>query len=154
MLHILHVEDSVSDAFLVRETVRQSSIHAMFTTAIDGEQALRILSSPRFPPNLIILDLNLPKLSGLDVLERSRRDNEGVPVIVFTSSSNPQERERAFGLGVREYLTKPIDLDAYLHKIGAAIERWTGPTASSGGLAHRENLTQTKAMPDLLPPTL
>ena len=154
MFQILHIEDSVSDAFLVREAVRQSSIQATFTTATDGEQALRILSSPGFTPNLIILDLNLPKLSGLDVLERYRRDNDGVPVIVFTSSSDPQERERAFALGVREYLTKPIDLDAYLNKIRAAIERWAGPTASSGGLARRENLTQTKAKRDLRPPTL
>lgn len=133
MLHILLIEDNGSDVLLVREAVRQSSVAADVTIARDGEEALRILSSG-FTPDLIILDLSIPKLSGLDVLERYRRKQrrDEVPIVVFTSSSDPQERVRALQLGVREYLIKPMDLDTYINNIRTAIEGLMGETAANG----------------------
>jgi DNA-binding response OmpR family regulator len=124
VLHILHIEDNGSDSLLLREAVRQSSVEADVTIAADGVDALRVLNSPQCRTDLIVLDINIPKLSGLDVLERYRRENDVVPVIVFTSSQNPKERARASELGVKEYLTKPMDLDEYLNTIRTAIERW------------------------------
>lgn len=132
MLHILLIEDNGSDALLIREAVRQSSVQGDVTIAHDGVDALRILNLPHFKPDLIVLDLSIPKLNGLDVLERYRREKDGAPVIVFTSSADPRERDRAFQLGVKEYLTKPTDLDAYMNTIRAAIERWAGASAANG----------------------
>lgn len=123
MLHILLVEDNPADVMLVREAVRTSHATADILIAYDGEQALRMLSEFRFKPDFIILDLNLPKFSGLQILERYRA-REGPPVVVFTSSVNKVERERAFELGVREYLIKPSDLDEFMDTIRGAIERW------------------------------
>jgi len=122
MFHILLVEDNGGDALLVREAIRNSRVEARVTIAADGEEALRFLNGS-LAPDLIILDLNLPKISGFDVLER-RAATKGVPVIVFTSSGDPKERERAAKLGVRDYLVKPSDFDEYMRIIQNAVERW------------------------------
>ena len=70
MRHILPIEDNRSDALLVREAVRQSSVEADGAIASDGEDALRVLNFPQFRPDLIVLDVSIPTLNGLDVLER------------------------------------------------------------------------------------
>ena len=131
MLHILLIEDNGGDALLIREAVRLSSVQADVTIAADGEQALRFLRSPYFLPNLIILDLSIPKISGLEVLQHYRPSDESAPVIVFTSSANPQERARAFELGAREYLTKPTELVEYIDTIRSAIEHWAGEVGNA-----------------------
>jgi DNA-binding response OmpR family regulator len=131
VLHILLIEDNGADALLIREAIRLSSVQADATIASDGEEALRILNSPHFTPDLIILDLNIPKISGLEVLERCRRQIDDTPVIVFTSSTDPKERVRAYELRVKEFLTKPMDFDSYISTIRAAVERWTGTTTQS-----------------------
>ena len=131
MLHILLIEDNSGDVLLVREAVRLSSVEADVTIAYDGEQALGFLRSPRFTPDLIILDLSIPKISGMAVLGHYRPDKDGPPVIVFTSSDNPQERARAFALGASEYLTKPTELVEYIDTIQAAIEHWAGGMAAN-----------------------
>jgi CheY-like chemotaxis protein len=129
MLHVLLVEDNGADVLLVREAIRNSQVMADVMIAYDGEQALRLLNEFNFKPDFIILDLNVPKFNGLQILE-SYRTNEGAPVVVFTSSINPQERKRALELGAREYLTKPSDLDEYMQTVQSALERWL-PDASS-----------------------
>ena len=77
----------------------------------------------RFEPDIIILDLNLPKLNGFQLLERCRRQ-EGLPIIVFTSSANPEDNKRAFELGARDYVIKPSDLVEYLKTVTGVLERW------------------------------
>ena len=124
MYHILLVEDNPGDVFMVRETIRHYGIAADVTAAYDGEGALRVLNSPDSQPNVVILDLNIPKLNGLEVLERTRRLDRP-PVIVFTSSTNPQDRMRAMSLGAREYLVKPTDLNTYMDVLQGALQRWT-----------------------------
>ena len=123
MLHILLIEDNPADVLLVREAIRTSTVEADVLIAYDGEQAMRILTEFQFRPDFIILDLNLPKFGGLQILERYRA-HRGPPVIVFTSSENPTERDRALQLGAKDYLRKPSDLDTFLNVIRAALERW------------------------------
>lgn len=131
MLHILLVEDNSGDVLMVREAIRTSSVPADVLIAYDGEQALRFLNELHFRPDLIILDLNVPKFNGLEILERYR-NHDGAPVIVLTSSINPSERKRAFELGVREYIVKPSDLEAFLKAVRETVERWTGLAATGG----------------------
>jgi len=126
MLHILLIEDNRGDALLVREAIRLSSVEANVTIAKDGEEALRFLRSPRFTLDIVILDLSIPKIGGLEVLEHHRPSENSAPVIVFTSSSHPQERARAFELGAKEYLVKPTELVEYMDTIRNAIEHWAG----------------------------
>jgi len=100
--------------------------------AYDGEQALRLLNEFQFKPDFIILDLNVPKFSGLEILRRYRA-SEGPPVVVLTSSLNPHERQRAMELGVKEYLTKSTDIDEYMNTVQRAVERWM-PSAGAAGV--------------------
>jgi CheY-like chemotaxis protein len=123
MLHILLVEDNPGDVFLIREAVRRSSVSADVLIAYDGEQALQILTQDKVKVDFIFLDLNLPKYDGLQILERYRA-NEGPPVVVLTSSSNPADRDRAMDLAAKDYVVKPVDLDAFMKAIGTALEHW------------------------------
>src|SRR5262249_25679741 len=87
-----------------------------------GEQAIRILDELRFRPDFIILDLNLPKFSGLELLERYRGGLD-CPVVVFTSSQKPDDRERALELGALEYVTKPLGFNPTTKLVGELLER-------------------------------
>lgn len=129
MLHILLVEDNPADVLIVREAIRTSSVKADVLIAYDGEQALRFLTELDFQPDFIILDLNVPKFSGLQILQRYRA-NSGPPVLVLTSSVNPEDKKRAFELGAKEYLGKPTDLDTYLEIVREALEHWRLDAAS------------------------
>lgn len=132
MLHVLLVEDNPADVLMVREAIRTSTVEADVLIAYDGEQALRLLTELEFRPDFIILDLNVPKFSGLQILERYRA-KEGPPVLVLTSSVNPQDEKRAFELGAKEYLVKPTDLDTYLSTVRQAVERWRMGAATRAG---------------------
>ena len=108
MLHIFLVEDnSARQKLLIRESLRTSPVAADVTIAYDGEQAMKMLSSSDFKPAFILLDLNIPRFDGFTILEHHRKQN-GPPVIVFTGSQNPADRERAFDLGAQDYVTKPM----------------------------------------------
>lgn len=124
MLHVLLIEDNPGDALLVQEAIRSSELNAVLLIAYDGEQALRLLSQPDSRPDVILLDLNIPKIAGIEILERQRASG-GAPIIVLTSSANPAEKERAMNLGAKEYLQKPLELASYIETICGAIERWT-----------------------------
>ena len=122
MLHVLLVEDNPSDVLLIREAIRTSSVPADVTIAYDGDTALRMLEDPTPAPDLIILDLNLPRVGGLEILQRHPPNGRPPPVVVFTSSR--EERARAMALGASDYIVKPMTWDEYLDAIRGAVERW------------------------------
>jgi CheY-like chemotaxis protein len=124
MCHVLLVEDNPSDVLLIREAIRTSNIPADVTIAYDGNTALRMLADPGPAPDLIILDLNLPRVGGLELLRRQSSNGHPSPVVVFTSSHGPEERARAMALGASDYIVKPVTWDDYLGAIQGAVERW------------------------------
>lgn len=81
-----------------------------------------MLADPEFDAALIILDLDIPKIHGHVVLERNPR--KGIPVVIFSASSNPADVQRALELGACEYFVKPIDLQAYQLAVLGMIEKW------------------------------
>lgn len=83
-----------------------------------------MLADPTFQPALIILDLNIPLISGHVVLERNQRRD--IPVVIFSVSSDENEARRALALGAREYVQKPTDLEAYKQAVLRMITKWTG----------------------------
>jgi len=129
MLHILLVEDNSADVLLIRESLRTSPIAADVTIAYDGEEAVRLLSDADFKPDFVILDLNIPRFDGFKILEYHRTDH-GPPVIVFTGSANPADRERAFELGAHDYFTKPMGKRPFIEAIHEILERWGRPLDS------------------------
>jgi CheY-like chemotaxis protein len=131
MLHILLVEDNPGDVLMVREAIRMCSVAADVVVAYDGQEALTVMNDYRFEADIIILDLNLPKLNGFQLLERCQRQ-EGLPVVVFTSSANPEDNKRAFELGARDYVIKPSDLVEYMGTVTDTLERWIDRALTPG----------------------
>ena len=115
---ILVIEDNRHDVFLIRQALEEAGLEADLTVLEDGGAALQhiceLQGSPE--PDLVLLDLNLPSLSGLEILAtaRERQCLRESPVVILTSSQSSRDRSRAQDLGVAGYLIKPVDLDEFL----------------------------------------
>jgi CheY-like chemotaxis protein len=126
-LQILLAEDNPGDVLLVAAALDEHHIEHELKVAHDGEEALAFfahMGQPDSPPcpDLMLLDLNLPRLDGFEVLKEFRKHPlcGGTPVIVVSSSDTPAERRRMAELGVVLYFQKPGDLDAYM-ELGALV---------------------------------
>jgi CheY-like chemotaxis protein len=95
--------------------------------AKDGEQALKMLCSPDFRPQLIILDLNMPRVDGQTVLQQFQQTK--IPIVIFSSTQNKAEVQKALALGAREYVQKPIGFEPYADAILGMVRRWIAPPA-------------------------
>lgn len=120
-IEVLIVEDEPGDILVIKQALSREPVPISIRVAVDGHQAASILEREEFKPDLVILDLNLPKLSGLGFLQGYRPD---APVIVFTSSSNPHDCERALTLGAKEYIVKPSDLNEYTRLVSGIVHKW------------------------------
>jgi two-component system, response regulator len=123
-VNILVVDDNTPDVVLIEESLRERGLPHTVTHCSDGEQALRLLSTGnRHGFDVMILDLNMPKLGGLEVLKKmkSTPNLNNLPVLVLTSSLVPGEQEEAMRLGAARFLRKPSDLDQFLLHVGAAV---------------------------------
>ncbi len=128
MKRILLIEDGAGDILLIKQVLSQATLPIRLRVAMDGEQALQVLADPEFKPDLIILDLNIPKVPGLEVLARCKPQ---APVVVFSSSTNPTEIQRAKVLGVREFVKKPIDFDEFENVVKRMIRDWANLEANT-----------------------
>jgi CheY-like chemotaxis protein len=117
---ILLVEDNPADVLLVREALDEHGVDCDLVTAIDGEEAIRYLDGVEVgtngPPALIILDLNLPRRSGGEVLRHIRMGNQcsQIPVVILSSSEDARDKQLAVDLGVTGYIRKPSDLKEFM----------------------------------------
>jgi CheY-like chemotaxis protein len=118
------IEDNPADVLLTREALSKYPIPLKIRVAKDGEQALVTLSASDCKPNLIILDLNMPKIDGHTVLERYK--NKNVPVVIFSSGWNEAEVRRALALGAREYVKKPMGFRPFVDAVSGIVDRWLG----------------------------
>ena len=108
-------EDNVDDAFLTRRTLRKAAIEEV-RVATNGQEMLDMLLTSGEPlPELLILDLRLPKVSGLKVLTELRQNprTAALPTLILTSSEDPKDRETCLKLGVIAYLNKPLELQNF-----------------------------------------
>ena len=131
MLHVLLVEDNPADVQMVREAIRTSPVMADLMIAYDGEQALRFVIEFAFVPDIVFLDLIVPRLDSFGLLEHLRA-NHGPPVIVLTGSTDPANRKKAKKSGAEEYIVKPTGVDEFQSVIRAAIGRWSARAAARG----------------------
>jgi DNA-binding response OmpR family regulator len=131
-MEILLVEDNAGDAVLIRQVLADASVPVTLHIALDGEQALAMVESQDFRPTLIILDLNIPRIPGVSLLERWRTND--IPVVVFTSSQIAAEKARVLALGAREFIEKPTDIAAFSRALRGIVERWgkAGKERASG----------------------
>jgi len=137
---LLLVEDSPADVYLVQEAVRQEGLDYDWGVAEDGESAIHLIDkldadelAPA--PNLMLLDINIPRRSGNQVLQRFRSSARciGVPVVMISSSDSAPERKRARDQGANEYFRKPSSLDEFM-LLGGIVRRLIhGRTMRAGG---------------------
>ena len=128
---ILLVEDNAGDVRLTREALREACVEVELTAVPDGEEALEFLRmegrhADAQRPDLVLLDLNLPKRNGLEVLEEIRRDTDlrRVPVIMLTTSSSARDISACYDRGVNCYVVKPLDLDDFTALVQAINRFW------------------------------
>jgi two-component system, chemotaxis family, response regulator Rcp1 len=133
LMNILLVEDSAADVRLTQEAMKDAKVLNELHVARDGVQAMDFLrrtgehaGAPR--PDLVILDLNLPRMDGKEVLAAMKGDPElrSIPVAVLTTSSAEADVLDSYDLGANCYLTKPVDLDQFLVVVRAMEEFWFG----------------------------
>jgi chemotaxis family two-component system response regulator Rcp1 len=127
-LNLLLAEDNLPDALLVREAIRMENLPLEVHIAADGEQAIEFIARAEKDteapcPHFLLLDLNLPKVDGFEVLRRLRASNKckSIPVLIITSSDSPGDRSQAASLGAG-YFRKPPSYDEFL-KLGAVLRR-------------------------------
>lgn len=121
ILSLLLVEDSPADVYLVREAMLHEGLHVELEVAADGERAIEIVdrvdaNEEAHAPGLMLLDLNVPRRTGNQVLERVRRSPRcsHIPVVMISSSDSPAERRKAFEQGATAYFRKPSNLAEFM----------------------------------------
>src|SRR5437588_380950 len=129
-IHLLLVEDNPGDVLLIRASLRQCSLSVDVTIAEDGSQALALLSEG-FEADLIMLDLNVPRMDGYTLMERLGPID--TPIIVFTWSDTGAGR--AMALGAREVVRKPSDFSEFIQAVCRIVETWGRSRSANGASA-------------------
>ncbi len=123
--NIVLIEDNPADVLLIRKALEERGIKCELAWFENGETALSSLSEKSRPlPDLILLDLELPRADGLEVLSRIRgmARFSDVPVVILTSSQSPSDRQRTTRLGAARYIRKPSALQDFLRDVGCGVE--------------------------------
>ena len=132
---ILLVEDNPDDETLTRRTLQKHVIPCTVTVARDGVEALDYLfatgpyaDQPPLEPLMVLLDLKLPKVDGLEVLRRLRSSprTRNLPVVVFTSSNESNDINECYALGANSYIRKPVDYNRFSEAVRLISSYWLG----------------------------
>lgn len=130
-VEILLVEDSPGDVRLTREALREAKIKNTLSVVVDGVEAMAYLrrdgayaDAPR--PDLVLLDLNLPRKSGREVLAEIKTDPvlRTIPVVILTTSADEQDIMRSYEHHANCYITKPVDLEQFLTVVNSIEDFW------------------------------
>ena len=130
-VEILLVEDNPGDARLTLEALKEGRVHNRLSHVVDGVEALAFLrrqgryaTAPR--PDLILLDLNLPRKDGREVLAELKSDANfrRIPVVVLTTSQSDEDVLRAYNLNANCYVSKPVDLDQFIKVVRGIEDFW------------------------------
>jgi two-component system, response regulator len=125
-LEILLVEDSPEDAEMTTRALRKRNLAGRLHWVKDGEEALEYLfctgkyagRDPARPPKLVLLDIKMPKVDGIEVLRQVKSSElRAVPVVVMTSSNEERDVAESYRLGVNSYIVKPVAFDAFLETV-------------------------------------
>jgi CheY-like chemotaxis protein len=121
LIHILLVEDNPADVRLTREALKEGKVRNNMTVVNDGVEALAILRregkyADAARPDLILLDLNLPKKGGMEVLAEIKKDEDlrRIPAVILTTSQAEQDIVGSYDMHANAYVTKPVDLEQFI----------------------------------------
>lgn len=128
-IKILLVEDNPGDVRLIQEVFKDANIFNAMEIAYDGETAMEILNSDNgnnFSPDLILLDLNLPKKDGREVLREIKNSDslKCIPVVILTTSNAEDDLRETYNMNANCYITKPVDLDQFINVVKSIENFW------------------------------
>ena len=130
-IQVLLIEDNPGDTELTRQALAASKLSIELTALDDGEKALKYLKKETpyqkaEKPDLVLLDLNLPKLAGGEVLREIKTDNalKSIPVVVLTSSEEETEVSKCYAEGANCYIVKPVDFNSFITIVNLIEEFW------------------------------
>ena len=130
-IEILLVEDNPGDVRLTQESLHDAKVHNNMMVVSDGQEAMAYLRhegeyANATRPDLILLDLNLPRMNGFEVLDTIKDDLElkRIPVVVLTTSQAEQDIIRSYNLYANAYVTKPVDLEQFMNVIRSIEDFW------------------------------
>jgi two-component system response regulator len=121
------VEDSSDDEFFIRRAMERLFEDLDIRVAVNGEEAMAaLLDENAKVPSLILIDVKLPRVGGLEVLQALRKDPRYLktPVVILTSSTERMDIETAYSLGANGYVSKPVKFDEYVEKFGSVLHYW------------------------------
>jgi CheY-like chemotaxis protein len=122
---LMIVEDNPADVYLIERALEENSVAYTLEVFNDGDEALRWIHHPsHHPPELIVLDLHMPRTGGAEVLRaiRSAPSLTDVPVMILSSSQSPADKNRVEILGFARYVHKPLMLEEFLSQVGGVMK--------------------------------
>jgi CheY-like chemotaxis protein len=133
---VLLAEDNPVDVYLFKEGLRRCAIPTELCVARSGEEALKLLGNG-YRPHIIFLDIDMPALAALEILQRMPPAITA-PVVVFSNSMSAADKRRALKMGAREYVVKPEGITAYEDLICEVVKRWVESVSLTGTDANND----------------
>ncbi|MCH2192883.1 response regulator [Kordia sp.] len=125
-LSFLFIEDDEIEVLKFKKSLKKLGFTHRILEAKNGEEALDILRKKQELPNVILLDLNMPKMNGLEFLKELKEDSHlrYIPAIIVTTSNNHQDMLESYNLGIAGYIIKPLRYEDYIKKIQRVVDYW------------------------------
>ena len=127
LLNILFVEDDAIEVMMFVRVLQKIGSNHRLIEARNGEEALAVLNTKEVIPDIILLDLNMPKLNGIEFLKivKSNELTKHIPVIIFTTSNNHRDITTCYKIGISGYIIKPLKYEDYLVLVQKTLEYWS-----------------------------
>jgi len=124
---VLLIEDDEDDQLFFREAIDELHIHIKLSTAANGQEAIMLLTHATQLPDLIIMDINMPCMNGMDCLQmlKTHARFQSVPVVIFTTSQNPSDKQKALALGAAHFCVKPPGFALLKKHIAGILDLFT-----------------------------
>jgi CheY-like chemotaxis protein len=126
-LNILLIEDDAIEVMKFNRVIKKLELNHKIIEANNGEEALNILTVEKIIPDIIILDLNMPKLNGIEFLDILKNDEvlKYIPSIILSTSSNHKDMLECYKIGIAGYVLKPLKYEDYVDRITKLLEYWS-----------------------------
>ena len=126
-LKILFIEDDLIETMKFERVINKLNLKHTFFVANNGEEALKVLSDKDKLPDIILLDLNMPKINGIEFLSILKNDDnlKHIPTVILTTSNNQKDLLECFKIGVSGYVLKPLKYEVYVEKIQQILSYWS-----------------------------
>jgi CheY-like chemotaxis protein len=126
-LNVLLIEDNLIEIMKMERTISSLGLDHIINFANNGEEALEILEDKEQWPDLILLDLNMPRITGIEFLLilKDNEDLKHIPTVILTTSDNQKDIDECYRIGVSGYVVKPLKYDDYVDKIHKVLRYWS-----------------------------